>query len=111
MPLDLQISKNYPLFISQGLAPCSTADPEVFFPQRGSNGNNIKLAKKVCQSCPYISPCLEWALVHKESGIWGKTTETERKRISRLRKCNNNNNNNSNSSNCNNIIKTKNTQK
>lgn len=86
MPLDVQMSKIYPLFISHGVAPCSTADPEVFFPQKGSNGNNIKLAKKVCQSCPYVSPCLEWALVYKESGIWGGTTETERKKIRKEKK-------------------------
>ena len=86
MTLDVQISKKYPLFISNGVASCATADPEVFFPLKGSNGTNVKTAKRICKSCPYVTSCLEWAITNKESGIWGGTTESERKRMLRNRK-------------------------
>ena len=86
MTLDVQMSPKYPLFISNGVAPCATADPEVFFPHKGANGNNINMAKRICQTCPYIHPCLEWALDNKESGIWGGTTETQRKKMKKHRR-------------------------
>lgn len=86
MKIDVQISKNYPTFFDRGPSNCSTADPEVFFPDRGSNGNNVKMAKRVCANCTYIVECLEWAIVHKENGVWGGTSESERKAIRRQRK-------------------------
>lgn len=33
-----------------------------------------------------IGACREWAIENKEFGVWGGTTEKERKRIRRMRK-------------------------
>jgi WhiB family transcriptional regulator, redox-sensing transcriptional regulator len=39
-------------------------------------------AKKICQQCPVMQECREWALEHKESyGVWGGLSEGERDKI------------------------------
>lgn len=40
-------------------------------------------AKRICAGCPVQTNCLEWAVKHEESGIWGGTTERERERLTR----------------------------
>lgn len=34
--------------------------------------------KAVCEMCPVKEDCLYWAIMYKESGVWGATTEEER---------------------------------
>lgn len=44
----------------------------------------LRLPKSVCESCPVRVPCLRYALDHAEKhGVWGGTSETERRRIRR----------------------------
>lgn len=38
-------------------------------------------AKAVCVGCPLITECLQWALDHREWGVWGGTTRDERRAI------------------------------
>ena len=43
-------------------------------------------AKRICQTCPVLQPCLEYALATREQyGIWGGMTEVERKALLRAR--------------------------
>jgi WhiB family transcriptional regulator, redox-sensing transcriptional regulator len=66
-------------------AACQGVDPDLFFPERGENTDNSE-AKAVCRKCPVREDCLEHALVnHEHYGIWGGTSERERKRIRRIR--------------------------
>ncbi len=78
-----------PQFNDKGHAPCRETDVEIFFPERGKPTaalKSIRTAQAICRRCPYKDPCLEWALTHHEIGIWGATTEGERRRIRRSRK-------------------------
>lgn len=69
--------------IWQTQANCIGVDPDIFFPERGAS---LQPAKSVCFSCPVRTPCLEFALEHREkSGVWGGTSERERRRIIRHR--------------------------
>jgi WhiB family redox-sensing transcriptional regulator len=44
--------------------------------------SQIDAAKAVCQSCPSLEPCLEFALAtNQDSGIWGGTSEEERRKL------------------------------
>jgi len=82
MALDIQVSKNYPVFIDHGVPVCATTDPEIFFPEKGAKGQSlyiISAARRMCSTCPYKKPCLEWAVVNDEMGIWGGTTQKERR--------------------------------
>jgi WhiB family transcriptional regulator, redox-sensing transcriptional regulator len=46
--------------------------------------DQIDAAKAVCQSCDAKEPCLAFALAtNQESGVWGGTSEEERRRLRR----------------------------
>ena len=67
-------------------AACRDSDPDLFFPATvGSPGRaQVEAAKKVCRPCPVKRTCLSRALDYgPEAGIWGGTTEAERRRLRR----------------------------
>lgn len=67
-------------------APCSQADPELFFPEAHESRANVALAKRVCAACPVRQECLEWALDRGEKfGIYGGLTSTQRRKVLRQR--------------------------
>ncbi|WP_280891409.1 WhiB family transcriptional regulator [Streptomyces sp. LBL] len=62
-------------------------DPDLFFPigHSGPNLEQIEEAKAICRRCPVMEQCLNWAVrVEQMEGIWGGTTESERRAIRRL---------------------------
>ncbi len=67
-------------------AICRDTDPDLFFPV-GTTGHalvQIDRAKQVCGECPVRVECLEFALeTNQDSGIWGGTSEEERRAIRR----------------------------
>lgn len=66
----------------QGAARCLEVDPEIFFPERGGSS---KAARTVCNDCPVRIECLRYALSNREQfGIWGGTSERERRKLRRL---------------------------
>lgn len=78
----------YPPFAADPSIACGTGDPDRFFVDgiRG-RGKNIaaEAAKRVCWPCPLRNDCLEWALNARVDGIWGATTDAERRAILRQR--------------------------
>jgi len=65
-------------------AACRGIDPEVFYP---ATDEDAEEAKAICATCPVRQACLEHALAHRErEGVWGGTTERERRRIHRQRR-------------------------
>lgn len=67
-------------------AVCKDTDPELFFPV-GTTGQallQIDRAKEVCDECPVKVRCLDFAIeTNQDSGIWGGTSEEERRDIRR----------------------------
>lgn len=61
---------------------CASVDPDLWFPDPGSSS---AAAKRVCLGCEVRTDCLEYALEHGERGIWGGTTENQRRAIRRAR--------------------------
>lgn len=62
-------------------ALCAQTDPELFFPEPGGSP---AAAKKVCAACEVRPDCLALALsLGTVMGVWGGTTENERKRARR----------------------------
>lgn len=59
---------------------CSEVDTELFFPEIGAN-DQASNAKKICGRCPHIAECLEWALHYERFGIWGGSSERDRRVI------------------------------
>ncbi len=69
-------------------ALCRDTDPDLFFPV-GTTGQaliQIERAKTVCGECPVRFDCLEFALeTNQDAGIWGGTSEDERRLLRRQR--------------------------
>jgi WhiB family redox-sensing transcriptional regulator len=64
------------------MARCVEVDPEIFFPERGGSS---KAARAVCSECSVRQECLLYALTNREQfGIWGGTSERERRRLRRM---------------------------
>ena len=69
-------------------AACRDQDPELFFPvsEIGPGARQTDHAKAVCARCPVRTACLEYALDNGlDHGIFGGTTETERRTLRRTR--------------------------
>lgn len=68
-----------------GAACKNTPDPDVFFPRVGNGRPNkwsrllLAETKEMCGHCPARLKCLEWALANDEQGIWGGTTDEQRR--------------------------------
>jgi WhiB family transcriptional regulator, redox-sensing transcriptional regulator len=68
-------------------AACTGMDLEAFFPKRGAATSlKLRAARQACQTCPVRTDCLDWALGQEVmAGIWGGTTERERRRLRQAR--------------------------
>jgi WhiB family redox-sensing transcriptional regulator len=65
-------------------AACRGLSTDLFFPERGADAS---AAKAVCAACPVRDDCYEYAFESGERhGIWGGTSERERRRIRRQRR-------------------------
>jgi WhiB family redox-sensing transcriptional regulator len=63
---------------------CRDEPPSLFFP---SDGTGVDIARALCATCPVKEPCLEYALRNRiDHGVWGGTSERERRRILRQRR-------------------------
>jgi WhiB family redox-sensing transcriptional regulator len=64
------------------IPPCQVTDPEIWYAEKQEIGNQYRLAKKLCQECPVIRQCGEYALVAQEmEGCWGGMSPRERMAI------------------------------
>lgn len=59
---------------------CAETDPEVFFPEKG-RVDLVREAIEICDRCPVRNACLELAVRDGEHGVWGGTTERQRRKI------------------------------
>lgn len=57
---------------------CIDVDASVFYPRQRTRGA-IDYAKQFCDRCPITNDCRDYALTHDLDGIWGGTTEAERR--------------------------------
>jgi WhiB family transcriptional regulator, redox-sensing transcriptional regulator len=72
----------------QSQGACLNADPDVFFPisVAGASATQIRTARAICAGCAVRSDCIDFAVENREiQGIWGGTTDDERKKLRRAR--------------------------
>jgi WhiB family transcriptional regulator, redox-sensing transcriptional regulator len=65
---------------------CRREDPELFFPVELTGPaplERISAATAVCGRCPVCLSCLSHAIMTGQDGIWGGTTEAERRTMRR----------------------------
>jgi hypothetical protein len=63
-------------------AACRGMDSDLFYVHKESLRPPETLLK-VCESCPVRAACLLEALIHREQGVWGGTTEKQRQLLRR----------------------------
>tara|TARA_R100001460_G_scaffold2077_6_gene7091 strand:- start:62 stop:367 length:306 start_codon:yes stop_codon:yes gene_type:complete len=67
-----------------GQTPCQ-ANPEAYFPEKEqaiSEYENRQMAYRLCQDCPVILECLNYAVEANEKyGIWGGLTTAQRQKL------------------------------
>ena len=70
-------------------AACAGRSPNLWFPEGGAgNSRATQEALAICRSCPVATECAEHALTEPEYyGIWGGTTQDERKNVLGLTRC------------------------
>lgn len=65
-------------------ALCLRHDPELFF---ADDADIATQAVAICDHCPIVHDCLTWAITKPEKyGVWGGTTEKDRKTLLSKRK-------------------------
>ncbi len=66
-------------------AACLTAGlpTGLFFPPRG-DWKSLASARQVCSGCPVRTDCRDFAVRTRQHGVWGGTTEKERRRLRRV---------------------------
>ena len=58
--------------------------PQIYKENTFTGINKANEAKAICMECPVVNECLDYAIrTNQDSGIWGGTTEEERKSIRR----------------------------
>ncbi len=62
---------------------CRGLDPNTFFVQAGQTRLANKIKRDYCKKCPVRVSCLRYALDNNCKGIWGGTSEHERKKLGR----------------------------
>jgi WhiB family redox-sensing transcriptional regulator len=70
--------------IFDGTQSCYGADQRLFFPRKGANAAAaVRAAKRMCAGCRFLTPCREWAVAQGRDtiGVWGGTTDRERRAI------------------------------
>lgn len=58
-----------------GDGACVGQDLETFYPARGTYTDR---GKKICRDCPVRVQCMDYALRHREWGVWGGTDDADR---------------------------------
>lgn len=70
----------------QERAACSDADLELFY---SVEDDDVRAALAYCRTCVVRQACLEHAMAQREAfGVWGGTTERERRRVFRAERRN-----------------------
>lgn len=71
-------------------ADCRNLDPDIWFPEvpagirAAGTPDPTAAARAICRTCPVQAACLTFAIVtRQDDGIWGGTTEAQRRRMRR----------------------------
>jgi WhiB family redox-sensing transcriptional regulator len=67
-----------------GTQACYGADQRLFFPRKSGNAPAaVAAAKRYCAGCRFLTGCREWAVAQGRDtiGVWGGTTDSERRAI------------------------------
>jgi len=66
--------------------PCREPKPDLYFgdsqdEEERYNDEEAHEVAALCATCPLKFPCLEWALLNDEHGVWGGMTRSQRQQL------------------------------
>jgi WhiB family redox-sensing transcriptional regulator len=66
-------------------AACVGEDPELFFPVGTGRyaERQVAEAKLVCQRCPVVARCADFAVTNGYEGVWGGLDDEQRRQLRR----------------------------
>lgn len=64
----------------KGYCAVTQANTDIFYEE-----GNESTAKAFCYQCPVIDKCREFAIANDEAGVWGGTSESDRRAVQRRR--------------------------
>jgi WhiB family redox-sensing transcriptional regulator len=67
----------------QSHGACKGSDPDQYFPHPYVSHAQIVSIRAVCEACPVRRECADWGIHHEQLGIWGGTTDRQRREIRR----------------------------
>lgn len=67
----------------QSQGACKGSDPDQYFPHPHVSHAQIVSIRAVCEACPVRRECADWGIHHEQLGIWGGTTDRQRREIRR----------------------------
>lgn len=69
---------DYPAF--DGTQACAGVNLNRFFPAHNSAETTLDRGRAVCAGCAFLTPCFTYAATNFEVGIWGGTSDADRRR-------------------------------
>lgn len=69
-----------PLGLEHGNCRELGIDTQIMYPEVGDDRAEM-IAKSICEGCVAIVTCRDYAMSHREQGVWGQTTEQERRNL------------------------------
>ena len=67
----------------QSHGACKGSDPDQYFPHPYVSHAQIASIRAMCEACPVRRECADWGIHHEQLGIWGGTTDRQRREIRR----------------------------
>lgn len=66
-------------FSWQDQGECVGKDPQIFFQDERDGSYSREAYKAICAVCPVQAECLNTAILYNFDGVWGGTTDVERR--------------------------------
>jgi WhiB family redox-sensing transcriptional regulator len=83
----MELNFEYEAYPFNGTQLCNETNTELFFPKEYTDPLKLQAARDLCNSCPLVVSCLEYAIQTPWlDGIWAATTPRQRSRIRSQRK-------------------------
>ena len=75
-----------PAWMADGVCRRNRIPVDVFFPaaESGTQQRLQRDAISICRSCPVVEQCRDYAIEHHLVGVWGATTERQRRHLRAL---------------------------
>lgn len=70
------LGNDYPVWTDT--PSCVGIDVEMFFSDENKSYADFYAVAKICQSCPVLQQCFDYAIKYNVNGIWGGTSERQR---------------------------------